>query len=156
MPHGKQEGHVAKGDQEKIEAAKAPVLAYNEKNWKDLWYAVDPGIVYIEVDTRKRLVGVKHFTACMQEWATAFPDSKITIRNAYPVAHSVVLEVTWTGTHAGPLESPGGTIAPTGKKINFPAILVVEMEAEKPTAMTHFYGVATMQHQLEFKGKKVA
>ena len=139
-----------------IDAAKAPVLAYNEKDWKDLWYSVDPGIVYIEVDTRKRLVGVKHFTACMQEWAVAFPDSKITVRNAYPVGQSVLLELTWRGTHEGPLESPGGPIPATGRKIDFPAMFAVEMAGEKPTAITHFFDTATMQHQLEVKGKKVA
>ncbi len=137
-----------------IDAAKAPVLAFNEKKWADLYHAVHPGIVYIEVDTRKRLVGVKHFTACMQEWGTAFPDSMITIRNAYPVGTSVVLEITWSGTHSGPLESPGGMIDATGKKIDFPAMMAVEMADEKPTAITHFYDVETMQRQLELTGKE--
>jgi predicted ester cyclase len=156
MSHKKQEKEVVMKTKKMIEAAKAPVLAYNDKNWKDLWYVVDPGIVYIEVDTRKRLVGVKHFTACMQEWATAFPDSSITVRNAYPVGSSVVLEITWHGTHSGPLESPGGTIHATGKKIDFPAMMAVEMAGEKPTAITHFYDVATLQHQLELKAREVA
>jgi predicted ester cyclase len=156
MTHKRQETDGVANHKKMIEAAKAPVLAYNDKNWKDLWYAVDPGIVYIEVDTRKRLVGVKHFTACMQEWATAFPDSSITLRNAYPVGTSVVLEITWRGTHDGPLESPGGTIPATGKKIDFPAMMAVEMADVKPTAITHFYDVATLQHQLELKAKRVA
>jgi len=156
MAHNIQGKDIVMTRKKMVEAAKGPVLAYNDKNWKDLWYAVDPGIVYIEVDTRKRFVGVKNFTSCMQEWAAAFPDSKGTIRNAYPVGTSVVLEMTWRGTHDGPLESPGGTIQATGRRIEIPACLIVELAGEKPTAMTHFFDLATMQRQLELKGEKVA
>ena len=47
---------------------------------------------------------------------TAIPDSKATFHTASASGNTVVLEVTWHGTHTGPLQIPGGDIAPTSRK----------------------------------------
>ena len=38
-----------------IDAAKAPILAYNDKNWDLVRAAMSPNFVYDEVGTRRRL-----------------------------------------------------------------------------------------------------
>ena len=43
------------------------------------------------------------------------PDVKGTVDNAAPTDNGVVLEVTWRGTHTGPLAGPEGSIPATGK-----------------------------------------
>ena len=37
-------------------------------------------------------------------WKTAFPDAVGTVKSAVGSGHTAALEVTWKGTHTGPLE----------------------------------------------------
>ena len=100
-----------------IDAAKAPVIAYGKKDWDALRAAITPSFLYEEVATHRKMQGVDQFIAGWQGWATALPDSKATIHNAFVSGDTVVLEVTWRGTHKGPLQTPTGPIAATGKPI---------------------------------------
>lgn len=69
-----------------------------------------------------------------QGWATGFPDSKATIESTLVSGNTVVLEVMWHGTHTGPLATPKGPIAATGKRIEWRACNVIEIDAEKGKA----------------------
>ena len=64
--------------QTRLQAAKAPVEAYNDKNWQRLRSVVAPDFVYEEVATQRRLEGVEALISCWQTWAKAFPDSRAT------------------------------------------------------------------------------
>src|SRR3990172_7188441 len=122
-----------------INVAKSVVSAYSDKDWNALLSTVLPDIIYEEVPTRRNMRGSKNFMSCMQEWAASFPDSKGAIRNAYAVGDNVILELTWRGTHTGPLESPGGTIYPTGKKVEIPGCMVIEVMEDKVKTITHYF-----------------
>src|SRR5918999_5937769 len=87
-----------------LQAAKAPVEAYNDKNWHRLRSVVTPDFVYEEVATQRRLEGVDAVFACWQGWAKAFPDSRATFDEEFVSEAAVVLEVTWSGTHTGLLD----------------------------------------------------
>lgn len=131
-----------------IDAAKAPTIAYNEKNWDAVRAAVVSGFVYDEVGTQRKVQGITDFLATWQAWAVAIPDSKATFNNALVSGTTIVLEVTWCGTHTGPLRTPGGEIAPTGKKIEVRACQVIEMAADKVKVMRHYFDMTTLMHQL--------
>jgi SnoaL-like polyketide cyclase len=66
--------------------------------------------------------GVEQVTALWQGWATALPDSKATFHKAVVSGETVLLEVTWNGTHTGPLQTPTGSLAATGKRIELRAV----------------------------------
>ena len=114
-----------------IDAAKAPTLAYNEKNWDKLRATITPDFVYDEVATGRKVQGADAVIPVWQGWAQAFPDSKATFNSALVSGNSVVLEVTWKGTHKGPLQTPKGAIAATGKPIEIRACAILEMAGEK-------------------------
>jgi steroid delta-isomerase-like uncharacterized protein len=137
-----------------IDAAKAPVLAYGRKDWDAVKASITPDIVYDEVATHRKVQGVDQVIAVWRGWATAFPDSKATIHNALASGNTVVLELTWKGTHTGPLEMPSGPIAPTGKKIEFRACNVVEIsaESEKAKLQRQYFDMGTMLQQLGITG----
>jgi len=61
-------------------------------------------------------------------WLKACPDSKLTVRNELISGPWVVEEVTFEGTHQGPLEGPMGTIQPTGRKLKIDAVLITRYE----------------------------
>ena len=131
-----------------IDAAKAPNVAYGEKNWEAVRAAIAPNFLYDEVATHRKMQGAEQLIACWQGWATALPDSRATFHSARVSGNTVVLEVTWHGTHKGPLQTPGGQIAATGRSIALRACQVVEIAGGKAQSMRHYFDMATMMQQL--------
>lgn len=131
-----------------IDIAKAPVIAYNEKDWNAVRAAVAPSFVYDEVATNRKPQGVNDVLAVWRGWATAIPDSKATFHTASASGNTVVLEVTWHGTHTGPLQMPGGDIAPTSRKIALRACQVIEVANDKVQVMRQYFDMATLMQQL--------
>jgi len=134
-----------------IDAAKAPTLAYNDKNWDRVRATITPNFVYDEVATRRKLQGVDQVIVAFQGWAQAFPDSKATFHSALVSGDSVVLEVTWKGTHKGALQTPGGAIAATGSPIEVRACMIMEVEGDKAKAQRHYFDMATLLDQIGVK-----
>ena len=85
-------------------------------------------------------------------WAQAFPDSKGSFDRTHVAGNdTVVLELTWRGTHQGPLETPMGSIPATGKKIEIRAVAIIELKGEKARTQRHFFDMATLLQQLGLK-----
>jgi steroid delta-isomerase-like uncharacterized protein len=131
-----------------IDTAKAPILAYGDKNWNAVKDSAAPGIVYEEIATHRKTTGVDQMLACWQGWATAFPDSKATFQNAFALNDTAVLEVKWRGTHKGVLQTPEGRFEPTGKTIEVPACLIVGIGGGKVKSIRHYFDMATLFQQL--------
>jgi steroid delta-isomerase-like uncharacterized protein len=134
--------------QQLIAAAKAPTVAYNEKDWAALRAAITPDIVYDEVPTQRKVEGADQVTTLFQGWAAAIPDSRATFHGAVAAGNTVVLEVTWTGTHQGPLETPAGPLAPTGKRIEVRACMLLELSGEKVRLQRHYFDMGTLLRQI--------
>lgn len=131
-----------------IATAKAPTIAYNEKDWAALRAAVTPDFVYDEIPTQRKVQGVDQATTLFQGWAAAFPDSRATFHGAVAAGNTVVLEVTWAGTHQGPLETPAGRLAPTGKRIEIRACKVLELSGEQVRVERHYFDMTTLLRQI--------
>jgi steroid delta-isomerase-like uncharacterized protein len=138
--------------QQLIAAAKAPEIAYNEKNWAAVRASVTPDFTYDEVATNRKVQGVEQAISLWQGWATAFPDSKCTFQNALVSGSTVVLELTWQGTHQGALQTPKGSIAPTGKRIEMRACVVCELAGEKTKLQRQYFDMATLLQQIGVGG----
>ncbi len=135
--------------QQLTDAAKAPLLAYGRKDWDAVKASVTPDLVYDEVATNRKIQGVNEVLTVWKGWATAFPDSAPTFHGAWVSGNTVVLELTWKGTHTGPLETPKGPIAATGKRIEIRACNVVEIaESGKAKLERQYFDMATMFQQL--------
>lgn len=131
-----------------IDAAKATVQAYNDKNWEKARSLLTGDCVYDEVATGRRVKGPDNILPLWKGWAQAFPDSKGTVRDGYASDTTVVLELTWKGSHQGPLDTPGGPLAATGRKIEIRACMILEMANEKVRAERHYFDMATLFDQL--------
>ena len=60
-----------------IDAAKASIVAYNDKNWEAVPKVITSDFEYDEVATNRKLVrGASNVIAAWKGWATALPDSK--------------------------------------------------------------------------------
>jgi steroid delta-isomerase-like uncharacterized protein len=135
----------------RINAAKAMILAYNDKDWNRVRASVTPDVVYDEVPTGQKAEGVDAFIAACQGWAQAFPDAKGTFTNTLVCADSVMFELTWTGTHRGQLQTPEGLLAPTGKSMNVRACMIIELAGERTKSQRHYFDLATLLGQLGVK-----
>jgi steroid delta-isomerase-like uncharacterized protein len=132
-----------------IEVAKGMITAYNDKNWDKVKAAITADFLYDEVGTGRKVEGADQTVAAWKGWAQAFPDSKGSFDRAHAAGNdTVVLELTWRGTHQGQLETPMGSIPATGKKIEIRAVAIVELKGEKARTQRHFFDMATLLQQL--------
>ena len=134
-------------------AAKGLILAYNEKNWDKARASITPDFVYDEVASGRKLTGADQTLEAWKAWAQAFPDSKGTFQGSHVADDgTVVLELTWSGTHQGPLQTPKGPISPTGKRIEVRACALVEIAGEKARSQRHYFDMATLLQQIGVMG----
>jgi steroid delta-isomerase-like uncharacterized protein len=131
-----------------IDAAKAPIVAYNKKDWNAVKTSLAAASVYDEVSTQRKMNGPDEVIRGWQGWAKALPDSQATFHNAHVSGNTVILEMTWRGTHQGPLQTPDGDIPATGKKIEIRACQVVELADGKAKAIRHYFDMSTLLQQL--------
>jgi steroid delta-isomerase-like uncharacterized protein len=155
--HPNQEDYMAQATalspQALINAAQALILAYNDKDWAKAKASMTPDFAYDEVATARKSTGADPALEAWKGWAQAFPDSKGTINAAHATADgTVVLEITWKGTHKGALQTPNGSIAATGKGIEVRACAVVEVAGERARAQRHYFDMATLLRQLGATG----
>lgn len=130
------------------DVAKASVTAYNEKNWDRVKETVTPNVVYDEVATNRRVTGSNEVIEAWKGWAKALPDSKATFEREVVSGDSAILELTWRGTHTGPLQTPAGEIAPTGRPIELRAVQVVDVEDGKAKSIRQYFDMATLLEQI--------
>ena len=68
-----------------------------------------------------------HIGDTVVTYATAFPDMHRELYQFYSTGNIVVVQLALQGTHRGPLTMPGGTIPPTGKRMDAPCADVFEL-----------------------------
>jgi len=140
---------TAASPQTLITAAKGLIVAYNEKDWAKAKASITPDFVYDEVASGRKTSGADAAIEAWKGWAQAFPDSKGTFQGARAANDgTVVLELTWKGTHKGPLQTPMGPIPPTGKAIEVRACAIVEVAGDKARVQRHYFDMATLLRQL--------
>ena len=124
------------------------VLAYNEKNWDKVKAGVVPGLVYDEPATDRKVQGVDEVLAVWKGWAAALPDSKATFHSEMASGNTVVLEMTWKGTHKGTLKTGAREIPATGKPIELRSCQIIEVADDKVKSVRHYFDMGTMLRQI--------
>ena len=130
------------------ELAKEQVLAYNAKDWDRARAVLAPEVVYEELATHRKLKGVDDVLTAWKGWATAIPDSRATFQSELVSGNTAVLEITWTGTHDGPLQTAAGEIPPTGKKIELRAVQVVDVANNRVKSVRQYFDMGTLLQQI--------
>lgn len=84
----------------------------------------------------------------LQQWATAFPDGQIEIKNLVQAGNCVVAELIGRGTHTGVFEGPTGKIAPTHQHVELRLIDVFDLQNGKISGMRSYFDSSTLFKQL--------
>jgi steroid delta-isomerase-like uncharacterized protein len=130
------------------DVAKEQVIAYNEKDWDRARAALAPEVIYDEVGTNRKLKGVDDVLTAWKGWATAIPDSRATFQSETVSGNTAVLEITWKGTHSGPLNTGEREIPATGKKIELRAIQVVDVDNDQVRSVRQYFDMGTLLDQI--------
>jgi steroid delta-isomerase-like uncharacterized protein len=135
-------------DQDVLKLAREGIDAFNAGDWQRFKAPLAPDTVYYEPGTQRRVQGPEQTVQANQAWRQAFPDARGTVDNALVSGDTAVLEITWEGTQRGPLNSPTGTIPPSGKRIKLPAVQVVRIQGNKVKETRHYFDMLSMMEQI--------
>jgi len=87
-------------------------------------------------------------TEWVWKWRQALPDLRGEITTCFASGEQGVLEVEWTGTHRGELESPLGAVPATGRAISIPGVLMCRVQDGKVVKSTHYFDLLQVLAQL--------
>ena len=133
---------------EAVRIARENVDAWTAGDWDRLRAALAPDVVYDEVGSQRRLVGVNDFVQSYQAWKRAGPDGKGTVMRALASGDTVLIEVTWTATQTGPMETPKGPIPPSGKQWNLRGAQVITVKDGKIKELRQYFDMLTILQQI--------
>jgi steroid delta-isomerase-like uncharacterized protein len=135
------------GDQDLIKVAREVVETFNKGDVERSAALLGTG-VYNEVGTGRQLQGKAEILPALQGWRKAMPDVKGTVTNAIVSGNKAVLEVTWEGTQTGPMDGPGGTLPPSGKRQTTPAAWVFEFEGDTVKESRQYFDMMSFLQQI--------
>ncbi len=131
-----------------VKIAREVVEAFNASDWERTRALMTPDYLYNEVGTQRRIQGPEEVVAALQGWKEAMPDATGTVTNAFASGNTVTLEITWEGTHTGPLEGPTGTIPASGKRQVTPSAWILTFEGEKIKESHHYFDMLSLLAQI--------
>ena len=133
---------------EMVKIARQQVEAFNSGNWELMRGKLASDSRYDELGTQRKIDGPEKIVELFKGWKQAFPDAAGTVTSAFASGNKVALEVTWKGTHSGPLVTAEGTIPATGKRQETPAALFYTVEGNKIKESRHYFDSMTLLKQI--------
>lgn len=130
------------------QVAEVFIAAFNAGDWPQVRAPLAPNLVYEETGTQRRTQSADEYLHLLQGWKQAFPDAEGTLRNVVSGGNTVVHEITWTGTHTGPMLTPGGTLPASGKSIKVQASSWYTFQGDTIKEIHHHLDVLSMLQQL--------
>jgi steroid delta-isomerase-like uncharacterized protein len=131
-----------------IKIAREQVDAFNNGDWERLHAGLAADARYHEFATQREVEGPEKIVELFKGWKTAFPDASGTVTSAVGSGNMAALEVTWKGTHTGPLETAEGTIPASGKRQETPAAIVFTFEGGKIKEDRQYFDLMTLLKQI--------
>ena len=136
-----------------ITIAREQVDAFNTGDWERLQAGLAADARYHEFATQREVEGPEKIVELFKGWKTAFPDAAGTVTSAVGSGNMAALEVTWKGTHTGPLETAEGTIPASGKRQETPAAIVFTFEGGKIKEDRQYFDLMTLLKQIDAQPK---
>ena len=99
-------------------------------------------------DPTGKYKGKAQILASFKAWKTAFPQANAQVTNQVSEGDQLVSEVVYRGTHSGPLATPNGSIAPTGKPIELHLAIVSSFRNGLIQRERAYFDLAGLMQQL--------
>lgn len=101
-----------------------------------------------DISTDRVYRGRNEMRQMAENWLKTFPDMKLQVSNVIGSGDDYCVELTMVGTHQGPLETPQGSIAPTGKRINVPSCDVIRIRNGKIHTLSCYFAATVLLSQI--------
>jgi steroid delta-isomerase-like uncharacterized protein len=134
--------------EEIVKIARAEVDAFNNGDWERLQAMFTSDSRYDELGTQRMIEGSEKIVELFKGWKMAFPDATGMVTSALGSGNTAALEVTWTGTHTGPLVTAEGTIPASGKRQETPAAIFFTFEGDKIKESRQYFDSMTLLKQI--------
>ena len=134
--------------EEIVTLARKQVEAFNSGDWEQMRALLTSDSLYDELGTQRKIEGPEKIVELFKGWKTAFPDAVGTVTSAFASGNKAALEVTWKGTHTGPLETAAGTIPASGNSQETPAAFFLTFEGDKVKESRHYFDSMTLLKQI--------
>jgi steroid delta-isomerase-like uncharacterized protein len=131
-----------------VDVARENVEAFNAGDWERFRATLAAGCVYDEPATQRHLEGQEAILEANRGWKEAFPDAHGRVERAIGGDGTVTLEITWEGTHTGPLHTPEGDIAPSSRHVVVKAAEVFEVDGDKIREAHHYFDMMGLLQQI--------
>ena len=136
-----------------VKIAREQVDAFNSGDWERVQAGLASDSRYDELGTERKVDGPEKILELFKGWKLAFPDAAGTVTGAFASGDTAALEVTWKGTHTGPLETAEGTIPASGKRQETPAAIFYTFEGDKIKESRHYFDSLTLLKQIGVQPK---
>jgi len=131
-----------------VKLARKQIDAFNTGDWEQLRAMLASDARYDELGTQRKIDGPDKIVELFRGWKTAFPDAVGTVTSAVASGNKAALELTWKGTHTGPLETSEGTIPASGKRQETPAACFFTFEGDKIKESRQYFDSMTLLKQI--------
>jgi len=133
---------------EMVKLARQQIDAFNSGDWELMRGTLASDARYDEVGTQRKVEGPEKIVELFKGWKTAFPDVVGTVTSSVASGNRAALEVTWKGTHTGPLTTAEGTIPASGKLQETPGAVFYTFEGNKIKASRQYFDSLTLLKQI--------
>ena len=134
--------------QDVASVARAWLDAFNVADWGRVKAGLAPDSVYDEFGTQRHIVGDQAILEVFQTWKAAMPDVKAHVKHVLAEDNAAVIELTWEGTHTGPLPTPNGVIPASGKHQVTPGAMAVDVKDGKIQSCRNYFDMLTFLQQI--------
>jgi steroid delta-isomerase-like uncharacterized protein len=131
-----------------VKIAREQVEAFSSGDWERMRTGLASDSRYDELGTQRKIDGPEKIVELFKGWKQAFPDAAGTVTSAFASGDQAALEVTWKGTHTGPLTTAEGTIPASGKHQETPAAIFFTFEGDKIKESRHYFDSLTLLKQI--------
>ena len=131
-----------------VKIAREQVEDFNNGDWERMRARLASDSRYDELGTQRKIDGAEKIVELFKGWKQAFPDAVGTVTSAVASGDKAALEVTWKGTHTGPLTTAEGTIPASGKRQETPAAFFFTFAGDKIKESRHYFDSLTLLKQI--------
>ena len=131
-----------------VKIAREQVEDFNNGDWERMRARLASDSRYDELGTQRKIDGAEKIVELFKGWKQAFPDAVGTVTSAVASGDKAALEVTWKGTHTGPLTTAEGTIPASGKRQETPAAFFFTFAGDKIQQSRHYFDSLTLLKQI--------
>jgi steroid delta-isomerase-like uncharacterized protein len=121
---------------------------FNSKDYDAIEALVADDFELIDCASGEKYTGPEGARRNAEGWLIPFADAKVELLNVVTSGDWAVAEAVGRGTHTGPMQTPMGEVAPTGRKLELHFCSLIRVHDGKIVEERDYYDAMTIANQL--------